>query len=136
MNIKAFAAGAVFPTAVLPFVYAILFFFGHAGVHSAPLQFMPLFLPIIFGLWNVLYFKIGGRCPVKSRSSRMACHGALLGLMAALFGVFLFGIPELIFGITGGLRFLPLVFVPILYGLIWRFIVGPLNNLFGLEDQG
>ncbi len=38
-------------------------------------------------------------------------------------------IPALI-GVTGLFRFLPLVGAPLIYALLWRFGVSPLNQLF------
>jgi len=134
--IKAFIAGLAFPASLLPIVYAILYVSGHRAVINVPLQFFPLFLPLVFGVWNILYFAMGKCCPVKGRYLRLWVTGAILGFLVALLGVFVIGLPTLLFGFTGALRYLPLVIVPILYGVIWRYIVGNLNELVDLKDWG
>ncbi len=65
---------------------------------------------------------------------RLWVWGALLGLIAALIGVFIISLPELLYGLKGPLQYLPLIVVPIFYGLIWRYVVGSLNDLLGLEE--
>ena len=132
-KLKAFIAGLAFPATVLPIVYTILYLANHDAVVSLPLQFIPLFLPLVFGLWNMLCFMFGDRCPIKNKSAHLWFTGASLGLLVALVGVFIIGLPELLFGWTGTMQYLPLIFVPIVYGLIWRYIVGYLNDLFGLS---
>ena len=132
--LKAFIAGLAFPATLLPIVYLILYLSGHSEVRSQPLQFMPLFIPIVFGLWNIIYFAIGEKCPVKNKSMRLWIWGALLGLLVALIGVFIIGLPKLLFGFTGSMQYLPLIVVPIIYGLIWRYIVSVLNSLLSLEE--
>jgi len=132
--IKAFISGLAFPATILPIAYAILFFSGNLAVIHMPLYFFPLFLPLIFGVWNILYFAIGDRCPVKNRSLRLWVTGIILGFLVALFGVFVIGLPNLLFGFTGLLQYLPLIIAPIIYGLIWRYVVGNLNELVGLVD--
>lgn len=131
---RAFIAGLAFPAVLLPVVYLILNQTGLMVAISLPLQFQPLFLPIIFGFWNVLYFAIGRRHPVKAKNSRLWVTGIILGLIVASFVVFVSDLPELIFGITGGSNYLPFIIVPIIYGLIWRYIVNSINNLVGLQD--
>ena len=134
LYIKIFIAGLAFPAAVLPFVYSLLILSGHSAGEMFPLQFIPHFLPIIFGLWNMLYFAIGEKCPIKKKSTRLWVWGALLGFIAALCGVFMIGLPELLFGLTGALQYLPLIIIPILYGFIWRYIVSAINDLLGLQE--
>ena len=131
---RAFIAGLAFPAVLLPVVYLILNQTGLMVAISLPLQFQPLFLPIIFGFWNVLYFAIGRRHPVKAKNSRLWVTGIILGLIVASFVVFVSDLPELIFGITGGSNYLPFIIAPIIYGLIWRYIVNSINNLVGLQD--
>lgn len=134
LYLKAFVAGLAFPATLLPFIYSILYFSGHSAVKDLPLQFIPHFVPIIFGLWNIFYFTIREKCSIKNRNVRLWVWGALLGFIGALIGVFLIGLPELLFGLTGVLQYLPLIGAPIFYGLIWRYIVSSLNDLLGLED--
>ena len=132
--VKAFIAGLAFPATVFPILYSGVYLGGQGEVRTVPVQFFPLFIPLVFGLWNDLYFLIGKRCPVRDRNVRLWAHGGILGFLAAVFGVFVIGIPALLFNVTGGIQYLPLVVVPIVYGLIWRYVVKYLNDLVGLDD--
>lgn len=131
--LKVFIAGLTFPATILPFIYSFLFLSGNNAVINIPVQFIPHYLPIIFGLWNMLYFALGENNPIKNKNMRLWAWGALLGLIAALIGIFIIGLPELLYGLTGPLKYLPLIVVPVFYGLIWRYVVSSLNNLLGLE---
>ena len=133
-TIKAFIAGLVFPATFLPFAYSTLFIMDMGEVRITPLEFFPLFVPIIFGLWNVIYWAIGERCTLKDRNKRLWFTGASLGVVVSLFGVFFLALPQLLFGFTGLMVYSPLLFVPIIYGLMWRYIVKHLNDLMGLQD--
>lgn len=134
MCLKEFIAGLSVPATLMPFVYATLYFTGPETVRTTPIEFLPLSLPIIYGLWNIVYFKIGKKCPIKSRSPRLFVHGATLGLMLALVGVFIIGLPKIVFNAQGLSYYAPLVVVPLLYGTIWRYLVGPVNNAVKLKD--
>ena len=82
----------------------------------------------------MLYFAIGEKCPIKNRSIRLWGWVALLGFIAAWGGVFMIGLPELLFGLTDALQYLPLIIIPILYGFIWKYIVSAINGILGLKD--
>lgn len=131
--VRAFLAGMAFPAAILPVVYSILYLSGHQEVRTLPLQFMPLLLPLVFGAWNILYFVVAERFPVRNSIRCLWAAGALLGFLVALVGVFVIGLPGILLGLTGPMQYLPLVVIPVFYGLIWRFVVGSLDRLVGLE---
>jgi len=132
--IKYFSAGLLFPAVFLPIVFGVLCAFGHQSVRSGHLIVIPLAIPIVFGLWNILYFLIGDKCPIKSRYCRLWAHGVILGLLLAPIGVFCFQVPQRLFGLTGNWIYLAFVFVPLIYGVIWRYVIHYLNQTFGLND--
>jgi hypothetical protein len=81
-------------------------------------------LPILWGLWNLAWAR---RQPPVS----IGVWGAGFGLLAAL-------------GVNGYLRAtgvwfpaaaLLLAFLPALYWLLWRLVVGPLNEALGVEGR-
>jgi len=132
--LKAFIAGLAFPATLLPFIYLILYSAGHQAIHTQPLQFIPLFIPLVFGLWNVGYFLVGNKCSIQQRNPRLWVTGISLGLLVGLVGIFMLHLPKLLFGFTGVLFYLPIIIVPIIYGIIWRYIVHSLNTVVGLKS--
>jgi len=85
----------------------------------------PFFLlPILWGLWNLLW---AHRQPTMS----VGRWGALLGLLAGVAVNLLF--------IAQGSWFraamlLPL-FLAVLYYLVWRLVIGPLNEALGVDGE-
>jgi len=130
--LRAFVAGLIFPAAVLPIAYSLLYLANTGQIRIMPLQFFPLYIPIVFGLWNAMDFLIGDRCPVKDNNTRLWVTGISLGVLASIVGVFFLALPQLLFGFTGLMVYVPLIAVPIFYGLIWRYIIKFFNQLLGL----
>lgn len=133
--LKAYLAGIAFPATLLPIMYLSLFFGGHSAMRAGDLILMPLLLPMLFGLWNGVYFMVLKSCPLKKEGSRLWAHGMILGLLVALIGVFIIGVPKILFGFTGILQYLPLIILPIIYGLIWRYVIAYLNQIVGLKNS-
>jgi hypothetical protein len=87
------------------------------------LRFIPFFLlPIAWGLWNWLYLRAGVGLGI-------GVWGAVLGLLLAA-GVNLLRAAH-------GEWFAEMIFfllvIPVLYYVLWAFIVGPLNDAFGVK---
>lgn len=132
---KALIAGLAFPACLLPFVYTFLYFVTGKPVQELPLQFIPLYLPIIFGFTNVIYIWIGERFPITSINLRLWVTGASLGLIIAIIGVFVIHISTLVFGFTHGFQYLPIILIPIIYGAIFRYIIKWLNYLLEISSD-
>lgn len=128
--IKMFVAGIIFPSILLPFLLLIALGFGKSQIYTLPLLH---FIPIIWGIWNVLYFTVFLEHLPKNSTLRLLITGAVLGLLVALYGVFVLDIPALV-GLPPSLTYLPLIGAPILYAICWLFIVNPLNHLLGIHD--
>jgi hypothetical protein len=128
--LKAFIAGLAFPAIILPFVLLILNLVGKLDILGA----LPVYLlPLIWGVWNVFYFKIEKRCPIKCENCRLFASGACLGLLVAFLAVFVFKAPTLL-GFTGAAVYAPLVIIPAVYAILWRYIVKYFNFLIGLKE--
>lgn len=130
--LKALIAGMFFPSLFLPVAYSILFAVDARVELSVVAQFVPMFLPIVFGLTNALMVWIGNYCPLKSHSIRLWVTGACLGLLVAAVGIFVLHLPTALFGFTDVFQYAPLIFLPIIYGLIFRYIIHPVNQWFSL----
>lgn len=142
--LRAYMAGIVVPTAFLlvPMTaFTLLRFVFEVPVPIERVVVFPMALiPNLFGLWNMLYVGLRSR----SRLS-IAAHGALLpfvliplglalGMMLGVIrvdrdGVQAFQAVRLPYG--RGVFVLPVVVV--VYYLVWKYIVGFLNDLVGIE---
>jgi hypothetical protein len=117
------AAGIAGTILVGPYVLRIiageLFMPGHA-VPVVPV----VLLPIVWGAWNLLWAR---RHPPLS----IGVWGAVLGLAAAA------GINAYLLAtrVWFGAAALLLVFLPVVYWLLWRLVVGPLNEALGVEGE-
>jgi hypothetical protein len=81
-------------------------------------------LPILWGVWNLVWAR---RHPLVS----IGAWGAALGLCAAA------GMNAYLWATGSWFRAaaLLLVFLPALYWLFWRLVVGPLNEAVGVEGE-
>jgi hypothetical protein len=127
--VKAMLAGMGLPSLFLPFAYTVLYFYKGDVIQENPLQFIPMYLPILFGIANVINLKIGARWIIKGVNNQLWATGAILGFIVSIVGVFVFHIPTLVFGFTGDLKYFPILLLPIIYGAIFRFIIKWLNNV-------
>ena len=86
---------------------------------------VPFFLlPILWGLWNLLWAR-------RQPAMGIGAWGALLGVVA--------GIAVNLFLVAVGTWFpvmmlLP-AYLPVLYFLLFRLIIGPLNEALGVESE-
>jgi hypothetical protein len=128
-HLKAFIAGIALPSFILPFFLLIAFIMGKPQLLGIPFLH---FIPMIWGIWNVLYFIFFINILPKEPDFRLLLTGGTLGLLIGLIGVFCLGIPNLM-GLSAELHFLPLVVAPIVYAILWLFILKPLNKLLGLK---
>ena len=88
-------------------------------------MYVGLIVPLLFGLCN----SISSFVKFERNKRNMLLTGLLIGLVMASVGSY-FGIPERVYGLTGNIRFLVLIGGPIFYGMVWRFVVYPLEQAF------
>jgi hypothetical protein len=134
MNLlKAFVSGMILPSFLVPFVLVFFALFlqrkdilGVLFIHI---------IPLFWGIWNVLYFALFRRIFTGNENTKLLMTGGLLGLIVAIIGVFWLHLPSLL-GLTGYEKYFPLIGVPIVYAILWRFVVKPLNALVGISERG
>lgn len=129
--IKMFIAGIAFPSTLLPFLLLIAVPFGKPQVLTIPFLH---FIPLIWGVWNILYFTCFFKMLPENTTTRLLLTGGVLGFLVAVYGVFGLHIPAIL-GFPQPLTYLPLVIAPILYAVLWLFIVEPLNHLLGIYEE-
>lgn len=129
-SFKAFMAGLVVPSIILPVLLCIAIRLGKPEILN--IVFIH-FLPIIWGIWNVLYFALFKKFLNCNLNCRLLLTGAILGLLVAIYAVFWLQVPTIL-GLPSSLFYLPLAGAPILYAILWRLFVKPLNDLLHLND--
>ncbi|RLA65891.1 MAG: hypothetical protein DRQ88_04080 [Epsilonproteobacteria bacterium] len=129
---KTFLAGMAFPAIFLPFLYSYLFLQGNPATTQAPIALGVHFAPILVGLWSVLAIKLGNYIFFKDTRLMCTSSGLILGIIVGVIATFVYPLFETLFGLEGALRYFPLIFYPILFSLIFRFVVHPLNKSFGV----
>lgn len=126
--VKAFVSGMAFPAVFLPLAYAGLYMMDHRALTQHPIQFVPMFIPLAWGIANVIHSKVNDEARGKSINKGLWLTGAILGFLVAVVGIFMMHIPTMIFGELRGFEFAPLVVLPIVYGLLFRYVVKWLNK--------
>ena len=130
--VKAFIAGMAFPALFLPLAFTALFCLNHHVQHHA-LFFAPMYLPLVFGIANMLYIKMIEGMPAKNANSALWTVGIFLGFIVALLGVFVIHVPTIVFGSTNSdVIYAPLIVLPLIYGIVFRYIVKWLNKLLSV----
>jgi len=123
-------AGVTFPVIICPLIFMTLATTGKITV----LEHIPMyFVPMIWGIWNMVLVGVGKKCIIKDVKTKYLVHGGTLGLILALLGLYVFNIDIALFGISMPQAYWILIIAPIVYGLTWRYVVLPLNNLVGLK---
>jgi len=88
-------------------------------------MYISLLVPLLFGVFNL----ISSFVRFERNKRNMLLTGLLLGLFMASIGS-LNDIPQRVYGLTGNMSYIVLIGGPIFYGLIWRFVIYPLERAF------
>lgn len=130
--VKAFIAGLALPAIILPVLYTLLYFNVRNALTHHALQFLPMFLPLAWGLANALFIRAHEKGSAKTVNRGLIVTGAILGFLVALFGVYVAHVPEVILGKLNHVEYAPLVVLPILYAILFRYVVKWINKEVGL----
>jgi hypothetical protein len=129
--LRIFIAGITFPSILLPFLLCAALMLGKSQILTIPVLH---FIPLIWGVWNVLYFLFFRKILPGNATVRFLLAGAILGLLVAIYGVFWLNMPEIL-GLPKSLDYLPLILGPVIYAIVWLFIVKPLNALLDIKEK-
>lgn len=124
-ELLAYLVGAGIAGTILVGPYTLRLIAGDVFFPGRAVPIVPVvLLPIVWGAWNLLWAR---RHPPVS----VGVWGATLGLAAAI-GINLYlSAVDLWFPAAAVL----LVFLPAIYWLMWRLVVGPLNEALGVEGE-
>ncbi|NGX42363.1 MAG: hypothetical protein K940chlam7_00643 [Chlamydiae bacterium] len=126
---RAFIAGTVLPTIVLPILLCTAITYGKPQLLGITFIHM---IPVIWGIWNLLYFAICKNFLPGSLTVRYFLTGGSLGLLIAIYGIFWQKVPAAL-GFEE-YQYYPLVLAPIVYAILWRYVVKPLNDLLCVKE--
>lgn len=130
-SLKMFISGMAFPSFIIPFLLLLAWQTGRSQLLTNPLVH---FIPLIWGIWNILYFAFFSKILPGNSRSKLMFTGGILGLLITILGVFWLNIPAQI-GLPKSLTYLPLILGPIAYAIFWSLLVGPLNKLLQVEKD-
>jgi len=132
-SIKAFIIGSSFPVIIWPFLYLGIAKYINTE-SSFTYSLVPITLPIVFGIVNVLQLHLRPLSGKINRTTHYWLVGGLYGLGLSLYGNFIAHVPVNLFGLPDtAIQYTTIPLAIILYALVWRFIVKHLNHLFGIE---
>jgi hypothetical protein len=142
--VRAYMAGIVVPTAFLLVPMTAFTFLRFVFEVPVPIERVVVFpmalIPNLFGLWNMLYVGLRSRSPLS-----IGAHGALLPFVIIPVGLTLGMVLGVVSIDQDGVHAFQAVRLPystavfvfpvvvVVYYLVWKYIVGFLNDLVGIE---
>ena len=120
--IKSFLIGSSYFVTIFPFSYLGLNNLKTNTIKSY--EYVPLFLPIYFGIINVISYFI----KTNNEQQKMFIIGAISGLILSLIGWKIFNLPNKLFNIKLNQEYKVVFIAMILYSLIFGIIVHNLNK--------
>lgn len=129
--VRGFVSGAALPAFLMPFILCGFASYGYEDLSKLPFFH---FIPFVWGVWNGLTETICRKILPPNRIARLLLSGFFLGLLIALYGVFVEDLPERI-GFPGDMIYLPLIVAPIAYAIVWVTIVNWLDSVVGLNRE-
>ena len=131
--LRAYLAAIAVPTMFLPIGLSAFFVARHAGLFPAALERVIVFpmaaVPNLWGAWNILYVALARR----GLSWSIGAHGAILPFLLVPAGVLLTQALRLdVFTPQRVAAVLPVAMI--LYYLVWKYAVGSLNRLLGVQS--
>lgn len=131
LYVKAFISGMLIPSILVPILLLIASIFSNPAVLTIKSLH---FIPILWGIWNILYFSTFRNILPGTENIKIFITGAVLGLIVAGIGIHWLHLPAIL-GMPGFLQYMPWFGAPILYGLLWLFGVKPLNKVVGIKPD-
>ena len=143
--LRAYMAGAMVPTVFMLFVltmFCVARFVYHVPVPIERVIVFPMaIVPNLFGVWNMLYVALRSR-----RHLRIGLHGAVLPFILAPLGFAIATSLGFLAATSQGLVWFEVLRIPylrlglifptvvIVYYLVWKHLIGSLNELLGIAE--
>jgi len=125
---KAFVAGMILPSFILPFILLFLKYqySGEVITHLPGIYMGSLF----WGLWNIVFILTKDHIPLDDRNVKIGIYGSVYGLFSVLINSFYFEFTSVITCFSDSFIIIFFIIYPILLYFIWKYIVNGLNLLF------
>jgi hypothetical protein len=125
-ELLAYLIGAGVAGTILVGPYVLRIIAGELFVPGRVLPMVPIVtLPLVWGVWNVTWAR-------RQPASAIGLWGAALGLILACVINGALAVRGMWF--RHALAIVP--FLPLVYWLLWGYVVGPLNEALGVEGSG
>ena len=131
--LRAYMAGVTVPSVFLLLVFVVFGVIRLAYNPEFPIERVLVFplalVPAIWGVWNMVYLALHTR-----RYLPLGCHGALVPVFlvpVALLSAKAFGV-DFALAASWHIVILTVPLLMIVYYLVWKFLVGFLNELLGI----
>jgi hypothetical protein len=124
--LKAYIAGMFFPAIIVPFIYLTPLFLAYLPFREYPIQLLALSIIGIWGAWNGLTVIGGGKLPKISWKIKCLISGFILGVLKGWFFHEVFPVFKYVLNYEGNLY---IIVLPIVYAIIWGFVVNKLNRM-------
>ena len=141
--LRAYLAGVFVPTLVLPLILVLFITVRLVLAVPVPIERFLIFpmsvVPLLFGLWNVLYLASHERTHLA-----VGIHGAILPFLGAPIGATVARFLGMLQFAAGGVTWFQGLYIPYTliacaflagvaaYYLVWKYIVGFLNSVLGI----
>lgn len=127
--VKALVAGLAFPAICAPLLYGLAVYMQpEMGVYSLDSAYTPLFTPLICGIANIVYVRLTRIFTKVSRNNLLLAVGILLGVIVSLLHI-----QTLFLDFFPGFKSVSIIVLPLVYALMFRFIVKWFNKVLGVE---
>jgi hypothetical protein len=126
---KAFLVGSAVPVFLVPLIGYWSFAMLANPETSYSLAMIPIGYPILIGFLNVCFMLFRESIPLKKESHKYIIFGLVIGFILSLIGKFTVDFPSMELETPEKLQFLVHIFAPIIYALVFRYVIKPLNEI-------
>ncbi len=124
--LAAFVVASSLPVTVWPLLGLAIA--AHRNYADFDFSITAIAIPMIFGLYHGAYVYLG----FSNSRKAMLVGGAILGLILASMGTFIFDVPRQVYGLEGNARYLALAGGPLFYGAVWGLVLFWLESRLGI----
>jgi hypothetical protein len=123
--ITVFLISSSLPVFLITMTYLGLAYEANGRPSNVPYELFPIFIPFLFGIFGVINYVI---IQTQKSNNISILLGALFGFILSLIGNFGMNLPDILFKMKSSDIYTVHIYAPIIYALIFRFILTPLTN--------
>jgi hypothetical protein len=130
--LKAYMIGVFPPSTIWMILYLTLWCLDYKPIKIYPFMVIALLGPIACGAWNSLFLGIGNKFPGKTVANKITFAGFLMGVIISIAATFFVPFFKLLLDWGPPKQYLSLILWPIIYIIVWRYVIHPLNWVFNV----